>query len=328
MTRAFRIGALLTFIVVSGNTSPAQTPYTVVDLGDLGGGSSVAYGINDRMQVVGESVDSTTFSRAFLWERGRMVALRLLPGGSFSAAYDINNRGQVVGTGESSPGMGHAVLWQRGRVIDLGTLPGGTFAIAYAINTKGQIVGVSDNQEGFFRAAVWEDGQASDLGTLAGSEGAEAYDINNKGHVVGKAYMPAGLTRAVLWDGGDIVDLGTLPGDDFSEAYGINDAGHVVGRSGNIALSRERAFIWEDGVMREIPAPGTTFSRGLDVNRRLQVAGVAGTPDTRAALFEDGSVNELPNLPDGEVSLANAINRLGHIAGVSGMHAALWLRQH
>lgn len=66
---------------------------------------SVAYGINDRDQVVGAAnvADDGAHLHAFLWENGVLLDLNtLLPeksGWTLEEARDINNRGQICGTG-------------------------------------------------------------------------------------------------------------------------------------------------------------------------------------------------------------------------------------
>jgi probable HAF family extracellular repeat protein len=65
----------------------------------------VAYGINDRDQVVGAAnvADDGAHLHAFLWENGVLLDLNtLLPeksGWTLEEARDINNRGQICGTG-------------------------------------------------------------------------------------------------------------------------------------------------------------------------------------------------------------------------------------
>ncbi len=87
-------------------------------LGTLpGGGTSIASGINDRGQVVGnsETVAGEDIRHAFLWEDGEMTDLGTLPGGTESIATAINDRGQIVGYSETAPedGYYHAVLWSK-----------------------------------------------------------------------------------------------------------------------------------------------------------------------------------------------------------------------
>src|SRR5437016_1723317 len=49
-----------------------------------------------------------------------------------------------------------------------------------------------------------------------------------------------------------ILDLGLLPGDDFSFARDINNAGQIVGTSYGDSGASSRAFIWENGTMKDL----------------------------------------------------------------------------
>lgn len=70
------------------NTVNAQSEqYEIIDLGTLPGVNSVANGINDKGQIVGQSDGS-----AFLYENGSMTGIGVLEG-----AAGINNSGQIVG---------------------------------------------------------------------------------------------------------------------------------------------------------------------------------------------------------------------------------------
>src|SRR5207237_485931 len=70
---------------------------SVIDLGDLGGGASVATSINARGQVVATVVaDDHLSSTAFVWWKGVMTLLPRL-GGTQAIAVGINARGQIVG---------------------------------------------------------------------------------------------------------------------------------------------------------------------------------------------------------------------------------------
>ena len=93
-------------------------------LGTLPGGSySLAKGIDNAGQVVGESR-----GHAFLYSSGTMTDLGTLPGGLDSYATGINNAGQVVGYSDTASGPGHAFLYSNGAMTDLGTLPGGNWS--------------------------------------------------------------------------------------------------------------------------------------------------------------------------------------------------------
>jgi probable HAF family extracellular repeat protein len=73
----------------------------MIDLSPL----TVAYGINDRGQVVGQANGHAT-----LWQDGRLIDLGAL-GGS-SVARGINNYGEVVGNSVTLSGQTHALLWK------------------------------------------------------------------------------------------------------------------------------------------------------------------------------------------------------------------------
>src|SRR6267143_5519537 len=82
----------------------------MVDLGNLGGHLTYAYGINNAGQVVGQGTDASGQMRAFVWDDGTMTDLGTL-GGSYGAAFGINDAGQVVGESTGSDETLHAVIW-------------------------------------------------------------------------------------------------------------------------------------------------------------------------------------------------------------------------
>jgi len=135
-----------------------------LSLGDLGGGSSNAYGLNSSDQVVGKSSTQHSASHAFLWQKGVMADLGTL-GGPTSEAVSINDSGAAVGEATTGQDVDHAVLWQAGHIRDLGTLGGATSSAA-GIDSAGQVVGVSTLQSGSSHAFVWENGVMIDLNTL------------------------------------------------------------------------------------------------------------------------------------------------------------------
>ena len=91
----------------SGDATPARAAvatYAAVDLGTLGGISSVARSISPSGAVVGWSETSTGERHAFLWSKGVMTDLGTL-GGGLSEAYSINPRGDVVGQSLTAAGQ-------------------------------------------------------------------------------------------------------------------------------------------------------------------------------------------------------------------------------
>jgi probable HAF family extracellular repeat protein len=245
------------------------------DLGTLDGGtSSTARGINDRGQVVGESVlprvgPQEPQTHAFLWtaEEGMQDLGSLGEPLTSSVAYDINNAGQVVGRSFSADPpifppndpefRSHAFLWSAGTGMqELGALSGG-YSVAYAVNEAGQVVGRS-----------W-------LATFSPA--------------------PYGQQiRAVLWTPGQAVrDLGGLwAGPYNSAAYGINDVGQIVGESDlGIAFRGYpvQPFLWTttDGMEALSPTTGLTMAR--DINNRQQVVG-----DGRVATVQLAPGNDVP----------------------------------
>lgn len=131
--------------------------HTLVDLGTLPGSwTSLAYGINDLGQVVGESLPPSARVPA-LWNNDAAHTASALPypaGDNLGVAQGINNLGHVIGwTGVGNPGVNwdvyssHYVVWRDGTVYDLTSVldpvtgAGCTVTSANGINNAGQIVG-------------------------------------------------------------------------------------------------------------------------------------------------------------------------------------------
>lgn len=234
---------------------------TITDLGTLGGDSSFATAVNNRDVVVGGSQfqPGNTQSRAFIWQRGVMTALPMLPGSQFSGPVAINERGEIAGFSIVA-GTAHAVVWTAGRIVDLGpgrtvglnqrgqvlvnaappfvwdrgrtiALPASTTAVA-AINDRGQVAGTYVPAGGTARHGfLWDDGRITDLGTLG------PVALNANGQVLAFSLTSSGL--AFVWDRGQVTQL--LPDSgDLALPTAINDRGLVIGSSGF-----DRAAVWQ-----------------------------------------------------------------------------------
>ncbi len=153
---------------------------------------SIAYAINNRGQVVGQSGQTPV-----VWRRGVATALALPSGGTYGAAQGNNDRGGIAGyTGyPSGLSVNRATLWRRGTAVDLGTL-GGANSMAFDVNNRGQVVGWSNTADGGTAAFIWRNGVMTSLGDV-GWNGTEAWAVNRRGQVVGNGQHPN--FRAVLW---------------------------------------------------------------------------------------------------------------------------------
>lgn len=219
--------------------------------------SCAAYAINKYGTVAGAASDYNSFSPyyAAYWDASGIHILYTTFGYN-SRANGINDSNDIVGVMGTASGQNHAVIWDNSDPHDLGTL-GGAKSGAEDINNDGLIVGSADTLSGESHATMWINGNPNDLGTLGGST-SDARAINNLGLTVGTADTSKydsrsnSIFHACLWGADGPHDLGDLGGSN-SFAYDINDKGQVVGGS-MIASDNlySRAFIWQNGVMKDL----------------------------------------------------------------------------
>ena len=289
---------------------------------DLGGYFSSAGAVNNRGQVVGNTLNTATLPalnvRAFLWENGKMQDLGTL-GGTFAGAGLVNERGQVSGVSytNSTPNPVTGIptqdpyLWENGTMLDLGTL-GGTFGVPNALNNRGQVVGQSNLAgDANFHPFLWEGSALRDLGTLGGDFGT-AYSISESGDVVGWSTTPGdSAVHAFLWSGGTITDLGVLEGEVCSVAYAVNTKRQVVGYSDDDCNhGNAHAFLWENGVMIDLnsfvpPDSGVQLTFALSISERGEIATLG--------LLPNGDQHVFAVMPTGQkAGLSASTTKVGH----------------
>jgi len=216
--------------------------------------------------------------------------------------YGLNGNGKAVGTRSftaSNPisSGNSAVLYDHGLVQDLVPLapnlsPGSArnFHLAHAINDADQVVGSYTPADPNYystpyQAFLYENGALTNLGGLGGLY-STAYGINNRGQIVGGSERPDRVTHAVLYDvdangSRTITDLAATSGSLFSAAYDINSQGQIVGHA------------------------------------QFGFGGCYGSSNTKAFIYNNGTMTNLGTLASGCTSLAKAINDKGQVVGWS-----------
>lgn len=313
--------------------------YRITDLGSLGGTRSFARNMNNRGEIVGESLNGANQFRAFLWTSDQgMIDLGTL-GGTFSAASGINNDGVVVGATTTASGacaFSCAFRWSRKTGMENlgGLIQGGR---ALAINDRGEIVGDGWDANGDAHVLFWTaSGQMRDLGTFGGVN-ASGTGLNNNSQIVGARDIGAMFSTAFIWSRSDgFTDLGNLGGTgpiDGAIAYDVNERGQVAGESVAVSDGDSHAFFWSVATgMLDLGSLGGEHAVGIRINNSGQIAGRSTTADGALHSFiwsrEDG-MRDLGTLGGGSLSIAHAINDRGQAAGRADTpdgvrHAVLW----
>jgi probable HAF family extracellular repeat protein len=308
------------------NLAIAVLPYSVTDLGTLGGSSATAFGINNLGQVVGSSDTAQTVSHAFLWEGGHMTDLGLSDARN-SLAYCINDASQIAGVYSYPDRDTAGFFYAAGVVTTLSYVPHGRVS---AINNIGEIVGHLTLDTGTSpEAFLWNAGTVIDLGTLGGTS-SQARAINDSGQIAGFAYLGGNSAiHAFLYSGADLADLGTLGGRN-SMAFGINRTGQIVGASLTPGNGPQHAFLYSAGVMTDLGTLGGTESQADGINDSGWAVGWSRTAggEQHAFLWSSGRMIDLNSFaaPGSGIRLeeATAVNDVGQIvANANNGHAYL-----
>jgi probable HAF family extracellular repeat protein len=275
-----------------------------------------------------------------------------LSGTENPASRALNNRGMSVGLADTASADPFAPycfydcyvdlgFWQdKGAVTPLGPLPSGAglSSFAYAINDRGWSVGQAQNgavdgSTGWpvSHAVLWRHGQVRDLGTLGGTQGI-ANAINISGQVVG-----ASLTATP----DPFANIPIASGCETPNAYGLAPATFAVCTLFFPGSTEVHAYVWENGVMRDLQTLGGPDSNAFINNARGEVAGWSFTsfvpnPSTGVPTLdpfywnpEDGKMTDLGGL-GGTLGASVWINNRGQIAGVSNVagdvttHPFIW----
>jgi probable HAF family extracellular repeat protein len=154
---------------------------------------TAAFGVNNRRQVVGYSIDDAGAVHAYLWSKGRFSNIDL-PGATITQPLDINDHGKIVGFYVDNEGAVHGYLWDKGRVVTI-DVPGAAFTIPSGINDRGGIVGTTttDPMLGGARGFLLARGVKGPFTRIdvPGAPRTQVTDINDQGTIVGRFENPA-----------------------------------------------------------------------------------------------------------------------------------------
>ena len=201
MSKFFRVLSTLALAYFCSTAQEAKAAtFSLLELGTLGGTTSVAVDLNNNGQVVGWSYlsggpESAASPHPTVWQAG-------------VAPIDLSSSGQPTGNGITINALGqvgglsfgntpHATVWTGTAAVNLGTF-GGRFSSANGINNQGQVVGVSQNASGVNRAFSWSNGSLMELSSLPGTNSSQAFGINSQGQIVGRNDLSSGAVQATI----------------------------------------------------------------------------------------------------------------------------------
>lgn len=249
----------------------------------------------------------------------------------------LNNFGIVVGRvyfpkAKDGSQPFQAYRWEKGKLSSLGVSEK-DFPSSYAtaINDRGQIVGTITVQpedamfHSWGHAFFWERGHWQGLNTLLPDDVSYGEAVNSAGDVAISAQVLSMATP-------DSLEPDTQHPTYLVRADKVFPLGNgyvaALNNKGQVLVSGNHSFLWENGITREIHLPDADNFRFSDMNDHVQMIGQASRG---AFLYESGHLTYLTHDPE---SVSNAINGTGQIVGDFSLphtptkpevvHAFLW----
>jgi probable HAF family extracellular repeat protein len=305
------------FGILAFHSAVAVPQYTIVDLGTLGGASSVAADINNNGIVVGYSKTTSNQERAFLWSaEGGMVNLGVTGGHQGSRAVAINDSGLVVGTSFSccAGSIVSSKAFQYTTASGVTQLTGlSGQSEAKDVNNSGQILvqAGGNGRDSVLRSSgsgTWQTLlTGGSFGTVGGGYGG-GYPIGTGLNDQGDAAYHVQILNGqhldyygrVAWDGAGDQTLPNISGYISNIPAAVNNNGQVVG----------------------VAADNYTNWYLNDILRQYQIdylgVGPTSWPPARAYYWSDsGGMINLGVLSGDSRSYARDINDLGQVVGAS-----------
>jgi probable HAF family extracellular repeat protein len=325
------VGVALYTHPVPTQTPAPSSPYSILDLGTLGGASAAGYDVAEFGQfAAGHAKTATNNDHAFALVDGVLKDLGTL-GGATSMAYGLYY-GAVVGQSQDESGQFHAFLFNLwagggGSMIDLGTL-GGSGSVAYDVDSS-TVVGASQiTGNTRLQAFAYSNDKMSALPTNRGGD--SVAKAITSGQVVGHACATGSTSCLGFWiKEGAVKYLPSLGGagrDSFANAINWNE--QIVGVSALDDPAEKHAFLYAADSMTDLGTLGGSNSEALDINSAGEIVGAADTASngTHAFIWRNGVMTDLNTLlPSGTgwiLQSANGISEGGQIVGTGTLNGA------
>jgi probable HAF family extracellular repeat protein len=160
---------------------------------------TIAFGINNRGQIVGSFANAGGAVHNFLFDKGAFIQIDF-PGGAplptdAGNIIGINDRGQIVSQFLDAAGTLHGFLFDDG-VFTTIDVPGSTATGISGINDRGQMIGVYDS-EGKPHGFVLDQGVVTTT-DIPGATVTIPFGINNHGEIVGGFIDAGGVQHGFL----------------------------------------------------------------------------------------------------------------------------------
>jgi len=260
--------------------------------------------INERGDVVGEFIDSTGVTRAFVrFSDGSFSDPIVDPNDTvgFTEGRGINNSRTVAGDYVISDGTLHS-FFLSGSTFTEYDVPGAVQTNLLSINDPGDFTGGFDDGSGVFQAFVGRGGTITSW-SVPGALSTFAYEINNNKKLVVGYYIDAtGVLHGYYRDSDGALHFPIDPsGSTATVLFGLNNRNWVVGRYADSAGVTHGLFFVPPNNFFTFDYPGSTFtslnginSQGIIVGRYVDASGIAhgflarvrGTPPTTPAGVE------------------------------------------
>ena len=315
-------------------TTRAQAPptarrYRIIDLGTLGGSFSKAYAVNNKGQVVGESLTAANLDvHPFVWTGGTMRAIPGLAGNDNASGRitGINNNGTLAGTWDSGAQGDQGSLFVYN--IESGALSfpfGQGNSFGEDINDAGQILaGRMPPGGGVISYVILSTSGTVDLSASYGAR-FQGMEINAYGEVIGLPGAPNAPLESLIYSDGTVKSIG--PAGFFGVAFNDDPYHNVIGgftrEQTQFFGIRSRAAVRRSNGTYQIFGSFNVANDAIVVamnNVNQMVGNERGLGGRIPFLIENGSMKQLGGLlpPNSGWQLleANDINDRGEIVGM------------